>query len=145
MARISTSIALPAECAVVLVCQEADANPGRLVDITEKARIRAYRYEASNATHFFYYAQGSESWTHGLWTSDAQFLYCRFEHGHLSHLILVAGGVARWHGTAVVSHSRPVERFECLYEQGKLKTFSSDRTALEQVLETKFERLDPVL
>ena len=145
MARISISTDLPAECAVVLVCQEADANPGRLVDITEKARIRAYRYEASNATHFFYYAQGSESWTHGLWTSDAQFLYCCLEHGHLSHLILVAGSVARWHGTAVVSHSRRVKRFECLYEQGKLKTFSSDSTALEQVLETKFERLDPVL
>ncbi len=147
MARISTSIALPAECAVMLVCHKADANPGRMADITENARLRAYRYEAADATHLFFYAYAAtaESWTHGLWTSDAQFLYCRLEHGRLSHLILVAGSVARWHGTAVVSHSRPVERFECLYERGKLKTFSSDSTALEQVLETKFERLDPVL
>ena len=145
MARVSASIELPAECAVMLVCEKADANLGRLVDSSRNAHLRSYRYETADTVHSFYYAQGSGTWTHGPWTSDAQFLYCCLEHGHLSRLILVASSVARYGGATVMSHSRPVERFECWHEQGRVKTSCSDSSVLEQVLETKFERLDPVL
>jgi hypothetical protein len=147
VARFHATIPLPAECGVLLVPLAAESAAGRFTELKESfaSGVRAYRYEEAGATaHYIFFSEGTGNWSCGAWSSDAQLLYCRLEEGRIAQIALASGSFAKWQETLLVRHREKVERFEWIYLQGTLKTFSSCPAALEYAVDRRFELLDPV-
>lgn len=146
VARFSATIPLPAESAVLLVPLAGASEAGKFAEIESGAPIvRAYRYDEKDRTaHHILFSGGTGAWSCGAWSSDAQLLYCRLQEGRMAQIALVGGTFAKWQETPLVRHREQVERFEWIYLQGTLKTFSSRPAALEFAIDSSCELLDPV-
>jgi heparinase II/III-like protein len=146
VARFSATIRLPAESGVLLVPLASGAGVGRFAEIDRGAPIvRAYRYdEQGQTTHHIFFSERTENWSCGAWSSDAQLLYCRLVEGRLAQMAVVGGSFAKWQDTVLVRHREKVERFEWIYFQRTLKTFSSRSAALEYAIDSSCELLDRV-
>jgi len=143
--RVSAEVELPAESTVLLIAQSQVREVGELVEIgtSQSSGLRAYQYELADEVHCFFFASPAGTWTLAPWTSDAEFLYCRLEHGRLLHLAMVRGSFATWGDKALVSESRPVEKFEWSDHVGPSQE-SSDAT-LDHKREDDIETFDRVL
>jgi len=143
--RVSAEMDLPAECGVVMIAQPRLSALGEFVEITslQGSGLRAYRYEAADVAHCFFFASAAEAWTLDPWASDAEFLYSCVKHGQLSQLIMVNGSFARWGDKTLVSRARQVEKFEWSDRTGALQTSSSE--TLVHGREGDLESLDRVL
>ena len=144
VARFSATIPLPAESGVLVVPLASASEVGRFAEIESGASIvRAYRYdEKSQTAHYVFFSEGTGNWSCGGWSSDARLLYCRLQEGRMAQIALVGGSFAKWQETPLVRHREKVERFEWIYLQGALKTFSSRPAALEYAIDSRCELLD---
>lgn len=135
VARISASVNLPAECAV-LMCASAAAQPsGQFVCSREEQtrNVQAYEFTVANTVHKFFFAQGESDWTAGDWTSDARFLYSVTSHSSnkgdaLVRVILVDGTFVKRRGASLVAQERRLEKWEWALED---RNPSSHNSALE--------------
>jgi hypothetical protein len=146
VARFSATIPLPAESAVLLVPLAGESEAGRFAEIESGTPVvRAYRYdEEGHTAHHIFFSEGTGNWCCGAWSSDAQLLYCRLQEDRIVQIALVGGSFAKWQETPLVRHREQVERFEWIYLQGTLKTFSSRPAVLEYAIDRSCELLDPV-
>jgi Heparinase II/III-like protein/Heparinase II/III N-terminus len=133
LVRFEARLGLPAECATLLLpgAPEAGAVFERVgAGLRAEARaVSAYRYQGGAVKREFLFGETDEAWTFGAWSSDARFLYARFEAGRLAHLVLVDGSFARLDARPVVACAGKVARFERLDLGGEVQTFSSEGEA----------------
>jgi hypothetical protein len=133
LVRFAAQLRLPAECATLLLpgeAQEGASFERAAADSGQKApSVSAYRYQDASVRREFLFAPTDEAWTFESWSSDARFLFARFDGGRLVHLLLVDGSFAELEGERLVSCPRSVARFEKLYLNGHVQTFSSEDEA----------------
>ncbi len=129
LVRFEARIKLPAECATLILPGAAPAGYTfeRLgADPREEQRpVSGYRYHDSRLRREFLFAESDDAWSFGPWTSDARFVYARFESEQLAHLVLVDGSFAEFEGKALAKCRNRVQRFEWLKIGGEVQTFSS--------------------
>ena len=140
--RVSAEVELPAECAVLLVAQSQAGAVGELVEIhaTQGNGLRTYQYELRDEIHCFFFAATTGTWMLPPWTSDAEFLYCRIEHGRILQLVMVGGSFAKWGDKTLASQAHAVEKFEWSDQLRPLQVSSDVTNAHKRV-----DKLDPVL
>jgi len=139
LARFSATIPLPAELAVLLVPSASASEVGHFAEAKEgnTLGLRAYRYdENGGTTHHIFFSDDTGNWSCGDWSSNAGLLYCRLKEGCLVQMAIAGGSFAQWRETLLVRQRERVERFEWIYLQGILKTYSSCPEALEYALDT---------
>jgi hypothetical protein len=140
-------VPLPAESAMLLVPLVGESRPGQFDEIQQEAGshgARVYRYGNGRSTYLVFCSLTDGTWTFGRWSSDARLFFCRMEDGHLKQMTMIRGRFAKWQDKTLIAHPQPVDRFEWIYSQGKLKTFSSTSIASEYALDDNFGVLDPV-
>jgi hypothetical protein len=135
--RLSCQRRLPAQCATLMIpWLEGHEPPGAVVDLsrewsTNADVVFACRYEQGAISRYVALAGSRERmWTAGPITSDARLVYYSIESGRLTHLILWAGTVLKLEQKTVLSHSRPLDRFEFSTRCGEAQMFSSDSDVL---------------
>jgi len=133
--RVSAEVELPAESAVLLIAKSQARVVGKLVEVSapQSNGLRAYEYEAADVVHYFFFSSAAGAWTLAPWTSDAEFLYCRVEHGRLLHLVIVRGSFATWGDKTLVSQPHQVEKFEWSDHVGSLRSLSADDATANEV------------
>ena len=142
MLRISADCQTPAECVLALVVHRETEEISLLRDISESAQVRAYHYQGRGSSHYFYFCGNGTNWAHGAWTSDAEFLYCRFENGSLVHLVLTGATRLGWQANFVLASEHRTERLEYLRGQDTPDLSPVDKAALDRLREDKLEYLD---
>ncbi|MGH9515910.1 MAG: alginate lyase family protein [Terriglobales bacterium] len=134
--RCRAETRLPAEHAMVVRALSANADvPGRLVRLTaqsvEANGITVYEYSENGRTHFLIFQNlGARAWKFRDWESDGEFFYCCAESQRISHIAACQASFIKHHGEALVSASRPIERFEYWEREGKRQASSSDQDVL---------------
>jgi hypothetical protein len=118
--RLSANVTLPKDCGVLLLPMAKDSEVGTFSAIGESAMPGAsgYRYQTARSAEFIFCGQGKAPWTCGLWSSDAQLLYCKMESGRLAHVIMVSGTFGEWRGKRFVSHPSGNGSFEWVSRPG---------------------------
>jgi hypothetical protein len=122
----------------------SESEPGTFTEVKDVGAVgfRAYRYDDKGQAHHIFFSEEAGNWSCGAWSSDARLLYCRLQAGRLAQIGLVGGSFAKWQETPLVRHREKVERFEWVYLQGALKTFSSRPAALEYAIDSRCELLE---
>ena len=112
--RASIHAELPAECAVLTLPASQAAGIGTFAAISDRGirGVRGYRYQTTYSAEFLFFADADTSWTCGLWSSDAKFVYCKLQANRCTHVIMVEGSFAEWDGRRFVSHPAAVESYE---------------------------------
>jgi hypothetical protein len=145
--RVHATVQLPAECAVLLVPLAGESQAGQFDEIRDENRsqsVRIYRYVSDKHTHLIFCSGERTPWTYERWSSDAELFYCRIEQGRLTQMALLAGSFAKYRDKVLLSNPQPVDRFEWVYSQGRLRTFSSTPTLSEYARDDSLSVLDPV-
>jgi len=138
--RSTANVQLPAEHATMLVPLVHDANSGVFARMNLDAshiNRSAYLWERAGESHYMIFNQENGPWTIGPCTSDAQFLYCLVEGGRVAHLVFCSGTFARLWDETVVTHGRPLDRFEWIGKNGLRHIHSSDEAC--QVVHSALE------
>jgi hypothetical protein len=134
--RCQANIQLPAEHAILVRSLAANGDAlGQLVRVkaqsVEANSITIYEYSENGRAHFLIFRDPeTKDWKFADWESDAEFLYYCAEGQRISHTAACQLSFIRYQGEALVSVSRPVERFECWERDGKRQASSSDQTVL---------------
>jgi hypothetical protein len=134
--RCQANIQLPAEHAMVVRALTAHGDaPGQLVRVKaqsiQSSSITVYEYGENSRTHFLIFRDPeTKDWRFGDWESDAEFLYYCAEGQRISQIAACRVSFIKYHGEALVSASRPVERFEYCKRDGKREASSSDKELL---------------
>ena len=135
--RLSCKGRLPLQCATLMVpWLQSGEPPGTVVDLskewgTEADAVCACRYEQGIAARYVILPGSHEgAWTAGRITSDARLIYFSIEAGKLVHLVLWRGTVLKLGEKILLSHSRPLNRFELSTRGGRAEMFSSDEGVL---------------
>ncbi|PYV99682.1 MAG: hypothetical protein DMG89_06710 [Acidobacteria bacterium] len=146
--RVSGHIALPADCAMLLLpLKHPSDRPGKLSPSVKRAspvRVRAYRYEGAESTHYIVFANHQQAWTLGSLSSDARFLYCAIKNSRMAHFVLCRGSFASINAHQVFCHHCSVERFEWTSSGGQVKSFSSDEGVVRSFANVALEFRDSV-
>lgn len=129
--RCSARVKLPAEHAVLLRAVSHIDNLRKLMRASASDdAAHAYRYDESGKSHHVIFAKPQKQiWTSCGLTSDARFLYCCIEDGHLTHFILCQGKSAHLNGRPLLVHGQQIERFEWFTNEGLPRISSSDEPA----------------
>jgi hypothetical protein len=134
--RCRAEIQLPAEHVMLVRTLTAIADaPGELIRIktqpVEAKAITAYQYRESGRTHcLIFRGHGAKSWKFGDWESDGEFFYFCMEGQRISQLAACQASFIKYHGEALVSSSRPVERTEYWDHDGRRQASSSEHEVL---------------
>lgn len=134
--RCRTKIQLPAEHAMVVRALTAAGDaPGELVRVNTKSvatkAITAYEYRENGRAHVLIFRDsGANDWKFGNWESDADFFYYCAEGQRFSRVAVCKYSFIKYHDEALVSASRPVERFEYWERDGKRRASSSNKEVL---------------
>lgn len=143
--RCRAEIRLPAEHAMVVRMLTATGEvPGQLVRVKTQAleskSIAPYEYCENGRTHsLIFRGSEAEGWKFGDWASDAEFLYYCAEGQRILQMAACSSTFIHYHGEALVSSSRRVERFEYGERNGKRQASSSDKEVLLRFSDTKLE------
>lgn len=140
---------LPAECATVILPMRSVSDvPGTLTEvridpISVDKSVCAYRYTSDDCTHYLAFAEvARKPWKMGSWESDAGFLYCQVQAGHVVHLILCGGSFATVQGKTLLPPQRVVERLEWIRGVDGHRVVSSDETTVQSLSEEALESDD---
>ncbi len=134
--RCRAEVRLPAEHAMVVRALTANADvPGQLVRVktqsVEVNGITVYEYSENGRSHFLIFRdQEAKDWKFGDWESDAEFFYYWAEGQRISQIAVCQASFIKYHGEALVSMLRPVQRFEYWERDGKRQASSSDQQAV---------------
>ena len=133
--RCRAKMRLPAEHAMVIRLIANDDAPGELVRVRAQSAdangISIYEYTENGRAHFLIFRhQQASFWKFGDWESDAEFLYYCAESQRVSQVAACQASFIKFHGEALVSASRKVERFEYWERNGKRQASSSDKEVL---------------
>jgi Heparinase II/III-like protein/Heparinase II/III N-terminus len=145
--RVSSNVALPADCAVLLM-PGVDASPvGTFAELGESScsAVRGYRYQSVEAAELVFFAAGGIPWRCGHWTSDGKFLYCKLQSGRISHVIMVSGTFCEWRGNRLIATPTRAEVFEWINLRGTKRSSSSEAVVLEDLMISDSGVLNSVL
>jgi hypothetical protein len=128
--RCAARVKLPAKIATVLLAQSVAGQlpqtvagqrgeSARLFGMQEAA-VQAYELHDRNEIHGFFFARDKRAWSCGLWSSDAELLYCRTENDKLAHLVVIGGSSLSWQGQALLNANSPLKFFEWRKRDGTL-------------------------
>ncbi len=129
-------IQLPAEHAMVIRTLAAKGEaPGELVHAKKQSvetnGITGYEYRENGRSHFLIFrGQEAKVWKFGDWESDGEFFYYCAEGQRISHMAACNFTFVKYHGEALISNARQVERFEYWERDGKRQATSSDEEGL---------------
>jgi len=129
-------IRLPAEHAMAVRPLAANGDaPGQLVRVKAQSvqsnSTTVYEYTENGRAHFLIFRDpGTRDWKVADWESDAEFLYYCAEGQRISQIAACRISFIRYHGEALVSASRQVQRFEYWERDGKRQASSSDKEFL---------------
>jgi hypothetical protein len=134
--RVSAEVALSAECALLIVplLQSAD-QPGTLSrlgggEADESGAVHGYRYEEiCGARHEMFFA-GEDTWSLGMWTSDAEFIYCGIRDGEITELVLCNASFATLNGKTIFAHNSKIAQFEWTHAAAGYRVPSSNDGAI---------------
>jgi len=109
--------------------------PGQLVRVKAQSvqsnSTTVYEYTENGRAHFLIFRDpGTRDWKVADWESDAEFLYYCAEGQRISQIAACRISFIRYHGEALVSASRQVQRFEYWERDGKRQASSSDKEFL---------------
>ncbi len=108
------------------------------------AAVRGYRYTRAGEEHYFFFAEVAKAWSHGAWSSDAQFLYWNVDRGREQRLLVLCGGsYAEVAGLRVLASPDSVEYAEIMGVAGKTELFCSDPERMQ--LEASLDRVEAEL
>jgi hypothetical protein len=128
--RCRAETRLPAEHAMMVRALAAKGDaPGQLVRLKSQSveSVTAYRYTEIARTHLLIFRdQGARVWKFGDWESDGEFFYCCAESQRISQIVACQASFIKYHGEALVSASRQIERFEYWEREGQRQVSSSD-------------------
>jgi hypothetical protein len=132
--RFSASAELPAEFVTLLVATASHGSSrGRLIRSGEfvTGKVFAYQYIGQTGTASFVFAERAESWTHGSWASDADFLYAQQDDtGRLTYLVFCNGSYVDFEDGRAVSCKQRVSYAEISRENERWKGFCPESTQL---------------
>jgi hypothetical protein len=132
--RFSAVAVLPAEFATLLIPVSAhQASLGKLTRMEESGTpegTRAYCYETREEKHHLFFNDGSNPWTLGLWSSDADFLYWGSSHdGARKTLICCNATYVTFRRQEIISCARRMSCCEIIIAAGQVEVFPSDGDA----------------
>ncbi len=140
-----TTGALPVEFVTLLLPNvSVPSEMGRLERLESDASVRGYRYTRAGEEHYFFFAEVAKAWSHGAWSSDAQFLYWNVDRGREQRLLVLCGGsYAEVAGLRVLASPDSVEYAEIMGVGGKTELFCSDPERVQ--LEASLDRVEAEL
>ena len=139
---ISARIAVPTDCAVLILPLTSASTVGDLSEFEDRAvRVRAYRYHLQGSMRYMIFSEGKGPWSYGPWSSDSGLLYCAVEDDRLSHVVMVSGSFVKCQDRHLFDLHDHVEHCEWL--NGKFRC--SNRGDVDKVTESNLEFLDSVL
>ncbi len=146
--RCSANVSTPAEHAMLLVPKlEVTAASGAFLRNVEPnperhAPAAIYNYDNSPTIHYMIFGpQDHTPWTHGLWASDARFLYFAVRERRITHLIGCEASFVRLRGEPLFSSEAPLQYLEWLNRKGERWAHSSDETAAQSISVKAIEEL----
>jgi hypothetical protein len=71
---------------------------GATLTSAAQSAVQVYELNSSGDHQSFLFALNRGQWSYGPWSSDAQMLYCRFENGRLTHLVVIGWTHVSWRG-----------------------------------------------
>jgi hypothetical protein len=93
--------------------------------------VTVYEYSENGRTHFLIFQdQETTVWKFGDWESDGEFFYYCAESQRILQIAACQASFIKYHGEALVSASRRIERFEYWEREGKRQASSSDQEVL---------------
>jgi hypothetical protein len=134
--RCRAETRLPAEHAMVVRALAAKGDvPGQLVRLkgqsAEATGGTVYEYTENGRAHLLIFRdQGVRAWKFGDWDSDGEFFYCCAESQRISQIAACQASFIKYHGEALISASRRIERFEYWEREGKRQASSTDPEVL---------------
>jgi hypothetical protein len=129
LVRCAARVLLPAETATALLPRctaiQQENEPDTETRLTSAAQpaVQAYKLDYHEKSHGFFFALGSEAWSSGPWSSDAQVLYCCVEEEKLTHLVVVGGTHVAWQGQPLLK-AEPSKFFEWRMQDGMTNSSS---------------------
>lgn len=124
--RTYLQTALPNDVAVLLVPmpEESGLKLFDALDEDSTNGVRGYRYQTNHTTEFFFFAHSFNRWNCGSWAGDSQFLYSKWQHGLLTHVVMIRGTFAEWQGKRLVNQPSRPEVMEWSEETPAKQSFS---------------------
>jgi hypothetical protein len=144
--RCGARAQFPVEHATLIVRLRAGEKAGTLARIDGSQGCVAYRYETDSKMHYVIFGMGeTTTWRCGLWSSDAQLVYCGVENRRITHLIVCAARFVKLNQQEILRHPVEVQRWERVIRgPGTSQVFSSDEAAVHPHAEEAIESCDPV-
>jgi hypothetical protein len=139
VARFANRQKLPAEFVTVLVAHgKALRDSGRIEKISDSQSgdsqsggVPAYRYLDERRECVFIFARGNSAWSHGVWSSDAEFLYASIDHASGARRLVLCGATyLAVERNRIVSCARRVSYAEVWSGTGASEICSSDPEAV---------------
>jgi len=104
--RYGARTKLPAEIATVFL---TGAHALRKLDEvrmggTQNSAVQVYELHSEGGQDLaFFFSREGRPWSFGPWSSDAEFLYCQFEHEKITHLIAIHGSSVTRQGHSLLA------------------------------------------
>lgn len=128
--KYGTTSRLPAEFVTLLVpLPETNATPGKLSRAETSDLVRAYRFEANEETHQFFFGKTQRPWVSGQVASDAEFVCITTRQNQPADIIFCAGTYVESDGKRVLATAYAVDRCE-LINRETIQIFCSDQSAI---------------
>lgn len=131
--RCRAEVQLPAEHAMVVRALAAtEATSGQLLRLerqpVEASGITVYEYSENGRTHLLIFRDSeAKNWKFADWESDGEFFYYCAEGQRILQMAVCQASFIKYHGEALVSVSRRVERFEYWERDGQRQAASTDK------------------
>lgn len=104
----------------------SQTKPGKLRKLDAEHFVHAYRYDAGEEQHFFFFARSGTSWSYGPWKTDAEFLYWSQSRSGRRQLIVCQASTVENSGKALLTCPHPVLRCEIIREAEQVQVFCPD-------------------
>ena len=128
--KFATTSRLPAEFVTLLApLPEANAIPGILSRSETSDLVGAYRFEANEVTHQFFFRKTQRPWVSGQVASDAEFVCITTRQNQAADITFCGGAYVELNGRRVIAAAHPVDRCELINGE-TTQVFCSDPSAI---------------
>jgi Heparinase II/III-like protein/Heparinase II/III N-terminus len=128
--KFGTTSRLPAEFVTLLApLPEANATPGILSRAKTSDLVVAYRFEANEVTHQFFFRKTQRPWVSGQVASDAEFVCLTTRQNQAADIIFCDGAYVELNGRRVIAAAHAVGRCEFINSE-TTQVFCSDPSAI---------------
>lgn len=138
--KFGTTSRLPAEFVTLLApLPEAHATAGNLSRTETSELVRAYRFEANEVIHQFFFGKAEQPWVSGQVASDAEFVCITTRQNQAADIILCHGSYVELNGKRPIAAAHALAKCEVIHGE-TTQVFCSDPTAITQPVISRPEK-----